>query len=281
MEVVLATHLGFCFGVRRALEMIEDEAKVHGSLSTLGPLVHNRQVADHLQAVGVSVARSLDSVEGQVVAISAHGAPPAIAQEAERRGLHLIDGTCPFVRKAQETARDLAKAGSTVLIFGDPNHTEVKGILGWAGDDGLVVSSADNLPFERPGTRIGIVSQTTQNAANLQRLVEAVVARWFGEITELRVVNTICYASIHRQKAAESLAREVEVVVVVGGADSANTARLREVCARTGTPTYQVEDVDDLRPEWFAGRRLAGVTAGASTPDWIIDCVTARMRELS
>ena len=278
MQVLLAEHMGFCFGVRRALEMIEDEAKKRGSLSTLGPLVHNRQVAERLRGLGVSVAENLDEVEERAVAISAHGAPPEVGQAAERRGLHLLDGTCPFVRKAQEAARDLATSGYAVLVFGDPNHKEVKGILGWAGERASVVQSTEELPRARPGPRIGIVSQTTQNTANLQRLVEAVVPRWFGDITELRVINTICYASIHRQKAAESLARRVQVMIVIGGADSANTARLREVCARTGTPTYQVEDADDLQLEWFVGRQLAGVTAGASTPDWIVDRVTARIR---
>ncbi len=281
MEVFLAEHMGFCFGVRRAQEMIEAAAGEHGSVSTLGPLVHNRQVTDRLTQSGVKVARSLDDVTEPVVAVSAHGTPPNTVREAERRGLRLIDGTCPFVGKAQEAARDLVNAGFAVVIFGDPNHTEVKGILGWCDGKAIVVPDPDSLPARRPGSKVGVVSQTTQNAANLQALVAAIVTRWLPELAELRVVNTICYASVHRQEAAEALARRVGVMVVIGGADSANTARLREVCARTGTPTFQVEDSDDLRAEWFVGHQTAGVTAGASTPDWVIARVTARIREFS
>jgi small subunit ribosomal protein S1 len=281
MDVILAEHMGFCFGVRRAQEMIEAAAREHGSVSTLGPLVHNRQVTEQLSQSGVRVARSLDEVTEPVVAVSAHGTAPSTSIEAERRGLHLVDGTCPFVRKAQEAARDLVDAGFAVVLFGDPNHTEVKGILGWCGGKTIVVSEPAGLPARQPGSKIGIVSQTTQNAANLQALVAAVVAKWFPRLTELRVVNTICYASVHRQQAAEDLARTVDAMVVIGGSDSANTARLREVCSRTGTPTFQVEDYEDLRVEWFAGRRVVGVTAGASTPDWVIARVTARIQEFS
>jgi len=279
MEVRLAEHRGFCFGVRRAQHLIEEAAQRHGRVATLGALVHNRQVVERLQERGVRVVASLDEVDEPVVALSAHGAPPETTAEAERRGLRVVDGTCPFVRKAQLAARDLAQAGYAVLIFGDPAHREVIGILGWGGRRASVVAGPDALPAARPGGRIGIVSQTTQNTANLRRLVEAVTARWFGELAELRVINTICDASVRRQEAAEQLAREVEAMVVIGGRESANTKRLSEVCARTGTPTYQVEDVDDLSAAWFAGRRTVGVTAGASTPDWVVTRVTDRLRE--
>ncbi|MHB1132389.1 MAG: 4-hydroxy-3-methylbut-2-enyl diphosphate reductase [Chloroflexota bacterium] len=280
MEVILAKHMGFCFGVRRAEDMIEEAARRHGTLNTLGPLVHNRQVTERLEGLGVTMARSLSDLDAPIVAVSAHGAPPETFEGIEAQGRQVIDGTCPFVRKAQQTAREMAEAGYAVLIFGDPNHTEVKGILGWAGSRGRVVQSPDDLPVERPCVKIGVVSQTTQNSRNLAELVQAVVVRWFEGAADLRAANTICHASVHRQQAAEDLAARVDAMVVIGGRDSANTARLREVCARTGTPTYQVEDAGELDPEWFVGTRIAGVTAGASTPDWVIAEVTDRLRAM-
>lgn len=281
MEVRLAEHRGFCFGVRRAQELIEKAAREHGRVATIGRLVHNRQVVERLAAHGVRVVDSLDEVDEPIVAISAHGAPPQTSAEAQRRGLKLIDGTCPFVRKAQLAARDLAKAGFVVLIYGDPAHREVVGILGWGGERARVVASADGLPETCPGRKVGVVSQTTQNLGNLQRLVETVVGRWFADLAELRVLNTICDASVRRQEAAEALARDVDAMVVIGGKESANTRRLSEVCARSGRPTFQVEDAEDLAREWFAGVRTVGVTAGASTPDWVIERVTKRLLELS
>ncbi len=280
MEVRLATYRGFCFGVRRAQELIEEAAREHGRVATIGRLVHNRQVVEKLAQLGVRVVDGLDEVTEPVAAISAHGAPPATAAAAQERGVRLIDGTCPFVRKAQLAARDLAAAGFAVLIFGDPAHREVVGILGWGGKRAQVVAGPGDLPATCPGRRLGIVSQTTQNADNLRQLVDEVLRRWSARLVELRVINTICDASIRRQEAAEALSRDVEAMVVIGGRDSANTRRLSEVCARTGTPTYQVEDVEDLEPEWFAGLRVVGVTAGASTPDWVIERVTTWLREL-
>ncbi|MDA8217116.1 MAG: 4-hydroxy-3-methylbut-2-enyl diphosphate reductase [Dehalococcoidales bacterium] len=281
MEVRLAEHMGFCFGVRRAEDLIEKAASEHGQMTTLGQLVHNRQVAARLRELGVRAVNSLEEVDTPVVAISAHGAPPETAEIAARHGLKVIDGTCPFVRKAQLAARELAQQGFAVLIFGDPAHREVKGILGWAGTGARVMADEGALPAECPGRKVGIVSQTTQNVDNLRKLTEAVTARWLVELAELRVVNTICYASVDRQQAAEELAREVDVIVVIGGRDSANTGRLSEVCARTGTPVHQVEDVDALQRDWFTGVRVVGVTAGASTPDWVIGRVTGWLQELS
>lgn len=278
MEVRLASFRGFCFGVRHALDLIEAAAKDHGRLATIGPLVHNRQVVERLSELGVRVVGEVNEAEEPVVAISAHGAPPRTGAQVEALGRQVVDGTCPFVRKAQNAARDLAAAGFAVLVLGDPAHREVQGILGWAGGRAQVVASADLLPSECPGKKLGIVAQTTQNESNLQALVRTVVDRWFGDLAELRVINTICDASVRRQQAAEDLAAEVEVMVVIGGRESANTRRLAEVCARTGTPTYQIELAEELLPVWFQGRAVVGVTAGASTPDWVIEQVVERLR---
>lgn len=280
MEIKLAEHRGFCFGVRRAQELIEEAASRHGKVATLGPLVHNRQVVERLADLGVRVVGGVEEVDEPALAISAHGAPPEASASAKASGLFLVDGTCPFVRKAQAAARKLAEDGFRVLVFGDPAHREVIGILGWGGDQAQVVSDPADLPAALPGRKLGIVSQTTQNTQNLRRLVDAVLSRWCDEIAELRVVNTICDASIRRQQAAEALAAEVDLMLVVGGRDSANTKRLAEVCARTGTATYQVETLDDLVLEWFEGKRVVGITAGASTPDSVIEAITHRLEGL-
>lgn len=280
MEILIAEHRGFCFGVRRAEALIEKAAREHGAVATLGSLVHNRQVVERLEGMGVRVVGDLEDATEPAVAISAHGAPPETATQAASRGLSLIDGTCPFVRKAQRAARDLSRDGYAVLIFGDPNHREVKGILGWAGSNAQVIASVDDLPADCPGKKIGIVAQTTQNVENLRRLVQAVSDRWLDEVAEVRVVNTICDASIKRQQVAAELARQVDVMVVIGGRESANTARLTEVCARTGTPTYQVETESDLQADWFRDAKSVGITAGASTPDWVIEGVTRFLQGL-
>lgn len=277
MEVRLAEHRGFCFGVRRAQELIEDAARERGSVATLGPLVHNRQVVERLADLNVRVVGGIEEVHEPVLAISAHGAPPDAETAARDCDLTVVDGTCPFVRRAQLAAKHLTESGFGLLILGDPTHREVIGILGWGGSRARVVSSPDDLPETLPGKKLAIVSQTTQSPENLRRLVEAVLDRWCAEIAELRVVNTICDASIRRQEAANRLAGEVDVMLVIGGRESANTRRLAEVCAKTGTPTFQIEDVDDLQSAWLEGKRVAGITAGASTPDWVIERVTRHL----
>lgn len=277
MEVLLAKEMGFCFGVKRALALVEAAAAKGGGLHTLGAVVHNRQVVAHLESLGVACARSLEEV-GQTLAVPSHGASPQIFAEAEARGLQVVDATCPMVRTAQKKAESLARDGFQVIIFGDPGHAEVRGMAAWAEPKAVVVTTEDDLAGLPSARKLAVLSQTTQSLAAFRRLVGTLIEQRLGEASQVVVHNTICNATLQRQQAALELAQEVEVMVVVGGHDSANTRRLMELCGRAGVPTYQVESADEVQPAWFAGFCRAGVTAGASTPDWIIEPVVERIR---
>jgi len=278
MEIIIAENAGLCFGVKRALELAarasEDGARpVH----TLGALIHNPQEVARLEARGVHRVASLDEVPEGAVILSAHGVDPAVEAEARARGLEVIDATCPFVRRAHQHIRTLAAEGYSVVILGDPAHREVAGLAAHAEGKATIVTRASEaaaLPF---GRKYGLVVQTTQRPEALRE-----VARELAERSrELRVFNTICEATVKRQESAHDLAERVDVMIVVGGRNSANTARLREICEATGTATHHLETAVELDGAWLTGASRVGVTAGASTPDWIVDEVAARLRELA
>lgn len=278
MEIERASEMGFCFGVRRAIELVEKAAGERGPLQTLGALVHNRQVVDRLELCGVSVAASLDELQGNIVAIASHGVGPEGMEQVRIRGFEVIDATCPFVRKAQVVAKRLGKAGFWVLVFGDAAHPEVRGVLGWAGENAsasLEVPHLDKLP-----RRLGILCQTTQNQERFAEFVAGVISHKSAKFTELRIFNTICDATSKHQVAALALAGRVDLMLVVGGQDSANTKRLARICADTGVPTYHIEAAAEVDPRWLRGHYRVGVTAGASTPDEVIDEVVRALEEV-
>lgn len=278
MEVRLATKAGFCFGVRRALDLaLETVQQAPAPIYTWGPLIHNPQVVGFLAQQGINVIEEFHGALSGTLIIRSHGVEPGRLEEAQRLGFKVIDATCPFVRRAQQLACDLTASGRQVVVVGDKEHPEVQGIVGWANGQAVVVENpaeAAALPYY---SQVGVVAQTTQPHANL----EAVVGELRQRMGDVFVCDTICNAVVERQKAALMLAREVEVMVVVGGYSSANTRKLVSLCLGAGTPTYHIETGDQLRPEWFQGVKTAGLTAGASTPDWIIEEVEKRMRELS
>lgn len=269
MEIERASEMGFCFGVRRAIQLVERAVRERGTLQTLGALVHNRQVVDRLAQDGVGVAERLDDVRGGIVAIASHGVGPEVMAEVRARGLEVVDATCPFVRKAQVAARKLAKEGFWVLVFGDATHPEVRGVLGWAGEK--AGASLSPLQFNSLPRRLGILCQTTQNQQRFAEFVAGVVCQRLGTLSELRVVNTICDATSKHQAAALELAERVDLMLVVGGQDSANTKRLARICADTGITTYHIETAAEIDRSWLRGHRRVGITAGASTPDEVID----------
>lgn len=275
MRVVTAKSAGFCYGVRRALDAVMEAARTEGKrMYTLGPLIHNPQVVERLARNGVQAVESIEDMPtGGIIVMPSHGVPNPILDRATELGLEIVDVTCPFVSKVQNLAGDLRDQGYQVVILGDAGHTEVRGIMSRAGDDALVVSGAGDLQSHKLGKKVAVVAQTTQTLDGYIELVRE-VAR---QTDEVRAFNTICHATSERQTAAVEMAQDVDVVIVVGGRNSANTRRLAELCAATGVPTRHIETADEVDQSWFEGAEKVGLTAGASTPDWIIEEVADRL----
>ena len=283
MEILLAHDMGFCFGVRRAVEMMEEASDELGAMASLGSTVHNRQVVEQLQERGISVIASPDEVGDQPVAITAHGVSEAVVQQLQSRDVPIIDTTCPIVTRSQQWAKRLAEDGFAVIIFGDPDHKEVRGVLGWAEGKAFAIPTVeqlDELPQDLPA-RIGVLSQTTETEAHFAEFVRALLERRMDRISELRVINTLCNATTSQQAAAQELAHQVDLMFVIGGRDSANTRHLAEVAREEGVETYHVESADEIKPAWLEDHQRVGVTAGASTPDDAIQAVVSRLRELA
>jgi 4-hydroxy-3-methylbut-2-enyl diphosphate reductase len=276
VRVEVARHAGICYGVERALELAQAAAEKGGDVHTLGPLIHNPQAVDALRRQGVEVATRLDQVDGGQLVIRSHGVGPETIERARERGLEVVDATCPHVSKAHQAAQRLRAEGYAVIIVGEADHPEFEGIMAYAGGDAIVVESADELPQRLPSVRVGVVVQTTQSASRLVDVVEALVSR----TKELRVFNTICSATEKRQRAAQELASGVDAIVVVGGRNSGNTARLVELCRERNARVYHVETADELEPGWFEDAEAVGVTAGASTPEEQIAGVVAAIEAM-
>ena len=285
MSIKLAKKVGFCFGVRRAVEMAEDVLRRGKRVYSLGSIIHNAQVVKNLSARGLKVIEKIDDAKGGYIVISSHGISPHLADKILKRSLKLVDTTCPFVSKAQKKARSLNEAGYRIVIVGDANHPEVRALVdfarftrgirrpqtkaNFAGNEVFVVKDSNDvkaLKF-KPNYRIGILSQTTQSMDNFLGVVKAIIE---SRPKDLRVFNTICKDAEERQAAARNLAREVDVMLIVGGRNSANTKRLLEVTKKILDKSYLVETQSDLRDSWFKKADAIGITSGASTPDWIV-----------
>ena len=274
MEVILADKAGFCFGVQRAINTAF-QASGKGRVYCLGPLIHNPQEVARLREAGIDTVDDFTTLKpGDSLIIRSHGVPPDVLERARSQGLTIIDLTCPFVAKAQQHASLLKKEGYRVVVVGERHHPEVQSILGYAGENAVVVENPSEIDGMHLEGRIGVVAQTTQSYGNFSETV----LRLLRLSKELKVFNTICSSTKERQDAARVLASRVDVMIVVGGRNSANTSRLVSLCREAGKPTYHVEVVDEIQPEWLAGARSVGVTAGASTPGWVIDAVLQRLQ---
>jgi 4-hydroxy-3-methylbut-2-enyl diphosphate reductase len=268
LGIVLASDMGFCFGVRRAVAIMEDAAQKQGPIDSLGAIVHNHIVVEDLERQGIHHATNIEALERQTVAITAHGVGPNVWDELAKRGYNVVDTTCPIVTRAQKAARQLSEAGFTVVVFGKADHPEVRGVLGYVGERGIATTDwrdvVDAGPFPR---RLGVIAQTTQNLTHFQEFVKQLIEAAAENLWELRVVNTLCDATSSQQAAARLLAQEVDTAIVVGGKQSANTRHLAEVCEEEGIPTHHIESAAELDGSWFRRGLKVGVTAGASTPD--------------
>ena len=304
-EIIRASEMGFCMGVRRAVQIMEDEATPEHPIASAGEIVHNPHVVEQLERTGVRQLPGPDEVEGDFgaitasrvgtgrVAITAHGVGERVLRDLEDAGLNIIDTTCPVVTRAQRFAQKFVRENWHALIFGDPGHKEVRGIIGWSNDEqgrsGVTVVEHADIEHLRelidtfPGgfpNKIGVMAQTTHKMDDFARFVGNLMLLQREANFEMHVVNTLCHATTGQQAAAAELAHQVDVMVVVGGKKSANTRHLRQVCESEGARTYQVESAHELESDWFAGADRIGLTAGASTPDRSIDEVEARLAAL-
>jgi 4-hydroxy-3-methylbut-2-en-1-yl diphosphate reductase len=279
-KVKKAAKTGFCFGVQRAIGILEKIARERGGVETLGEVVHNAGVLRQLAEQGVNSAGDIGAIQGGSVVTSSHGVGPETEEKIKQRGIEIISTTCPFVRRAQMTARRLAESGFTVIVFGDAAHPEVKGILGWAQGKGIatrdVAAVASLQPLPR---RIGVLSQTTQIPAQFIAFAREVIGAALRKDSEIRIIDTICHDIRERQETARALAGEVDLMLVIGGHNSANTRHLAELCARS-TETHHIESAAEIRPEWLAGKSSIGVTGGASTPESTVAEVMEKLEEM-
>jgi len=277
MKIVVARRAGFCFGVKRAIDIALDiSEKDKEGVYTLGPIIHNPQVIQQLKNRGVAPVETgeIDDAAVKTLIIRTHGIPCDLYDNISSRGFRIVDATCPFVKKAQDFARLLAENGYQVVILGDKDHPEVKGLVSFAGSDVMVVGGAG--PLSGLKSKVGVVVQTTQPVDALKRLLSAIVE----QAREVKVYNTICNSTALRLKETEEMAGRVDVMVVVGGKNSANTTQLANLCCSRGVRTFHVETAQEIEAVWFDGIDTVGITAGASTPDWIIVDVENRIKEI-
>lgn len=277
MEIIMAKSAGFCFGVKRATQMAFDASSKHEQIHSLGPLIHSPQVVEQLEQQGVTVCHQVENIPGGAVIVRSHGITDKEMHEIEAQQLEIIDATCPFVKKAQEFAAQLSDEGYLLVMVGEVDHPEVQGIYSYAKGEAVVITSADEVQSLPNNRKIGIVAQTTQPLDTLREIVSACLPK----AKELRVYNTICDATLVRQREARQIAAVVDLMVVVGGFNSANTSRLARLCQEQQPCTHHIETAEQLQDDWFVDKKRVGVTAGASTPAWIIEEVLQRLNRIS
>lgn len=278
MQIFIAKSAGFCFGVKRAIN--EAEKCSAGSASriyTLGPIIHNPQVVKRLEESNVYAKEEMEDIESGTVIIRSHGVKLEDYGVAAEKGLNVIDATCPFVKKAQDLVSMLTEEGYNVVVVGQKEHPEVKGLVSYGAKGIRVVESPEELEDMPRLKKVGIVAQTTIPMSKL----EAVVGFCLKRASELKIFNTICNATSIRQEESAELARRVELMIVAGGRNSANTRRLAEICRSIQPRTHHIEVADEIDQAWFDGVEKIGVTSGASTPNWIIEDVIKRIDEVA
>ncbi len=293
MEIEVAREIGLCFGIRRAIKLLTEAASKHGKVEILGPVAHNQRLVQQLHKAGVNMIASLEETTGKVVAIPTHGVSPDTVSQMEAHKLHIIDATCPIVKRAQLAAAELARADFTIIIFGEEEHSEVKGLLGWAQEKGMAALSMKQIIVPTQGnviaseakqsllsSRFGVISQTTQSKASFTDFTSQLISTFMSKTTEIRIINTLCQAIQARLETATKLARKSQLIIVIGGHNSANTKRLAEACSSI-VETHLVETAEEIAQSWLDGKHGIGITAGASTPDEAIQEVIAKLNSLA
>ena len=276
MEFKVARSAGFCWGVKRAVNMAVETLKGSSRTFCLGELIHNRREIERLKKLGMEFIESMEELRsGDTVIIRSHGVSPKVVKELKERGTRIVDATCPFVKDVHEKATKLQKEGYPVLILGNPNHPEVKGIAGHV-EKPLIINSLEGIRELPKMAKLGVVCQTTLNINFFKEAISLLSSK----VKELKVYNTICSATSIRQKEARELAGQVDVMLIIGGKNSSNTTKLYQISKSVNPKSYHIESKEEIEPKWFLGATSVGITAGASTPKWVIDEVVEHLDRL-
>jgi len=267
MKVIVAEKCGFCHGVKNAISIAKKTLREKNDVYSLGPIIHNKDVVDKLAKAGLKTVDSIDHILSGTALIRSHGAAPEQMEKLKQKGLNIVDATCVLVQRVQQIAAELADQGYTVVIIGDENHPEVQAVKACA-KNAVVIGDEEDLNKLSPGGKLGVVCQTTQTIEHFTRMLTAISRTGFSE---LKVINTLCKEAIRRQQSAVEVCKKVDVMFVLGGLNSANTKKLAELCKKNNPETYHLQNFKELDINLLKGKKTAGVTAGASTPQWIID----------
>jgi small subunit ribosomal protein S1 len=278
-KITLAKVAGFCFGVKRAMSIAEQTAKKSHTkpVYTFGPLIHNPQAVSYLKSIGVNPIDNFDGVKPGKLIVRSHGVPPLIIELAREKGFDVVDATCPFVRRAQDFAKTLLKEEYKVLVIGEAKHPEVIGIVGHTNQKGTIIENESDIDKLKNEKKIGVVTQTTQSVEKFKLLISKILEK--GK--EIRIFNTICSATLERQEATLQLAQKADTMIIIGGKNSANTTHLAQLSRKTNKPTYHIERAEEIDPDWLKGKQIVGISAGASTPSFVINKVIAYLQSLN
>ena len=276
MKIQLASSYGFCFGVKRAIEIAEE----HRGSKTYGPLIHNKDEINRLkEGFNIGLAEKFEDVNSDdSVVIRTHGIPKNELAQLKEQDNKIIDATCPYVTTPQNIVQKMSEEGYSIVIFGDANHPEIKGVVSYATypDDAFIVLEPEELEGLPLRGKVAVVSQTTKKPEDFAKIVNTLMLTR----KEIRVFNTICNATFENQDAAAELAKDADVMIVIGGKHSSNTKQLHSICVRDCENSYLIENEKELDVSWFEGKKLCGISAGASTPDWIVQNVIDKIQEI-
>ena len=277
MKILLAKDAGYCFGVRDAVNLAYDTAKKHGDVYMLGDIVHNESVVADLNKAGAKVVKNIDEVpDGKPILFRAHGTSVETWKNAQSKDMNIIDATCPLVEEIHDEVKKLSKEGRKIIVIGDHGHDEVVGIASQVSD-AIIVSNIEEAMELRKMKKAGVVSQSTQTIENVQKIINIIMTK----VYDLNFVNTICFPTKRNQNQIKDLAKQCDVMIVIGSFTSANSKRLALLAEEINERSYQVTNADEIKIEWFTGAKTVGLSAGASTPDNIIDDVLNKIKTIS
>ncbi len=277
IKLEIAANSGFCFGVKRAIQIVQETIRQNSKVATLGPIIHNPQMVNYLKNRGLCVLDNINEITDETIIIRSHGITSYEYKKLLEKEVNIVDATCPFVKKAQKYAQKLTQEGYHLFILGEKNHPEVKALLSYVDDSATVIANPEETIKITGKRKFGLIAQTTQSEDKFERLA----INLLKECEELNIIKTICNATLLRQKSTMDLAKKVDIMIVIGGKNSANTNRLAEIAKSKGCKTFHIETSNEIKKQWFDDVSKVGITAGASTPKWIIDDVKKELEKLN